>query len=203
MQQITYFLLIFGLAPLQIVTGLAMSPELGAHFPKASRILGGRQAARSIHFLGLVAFVVFFVVHVFLVIVHGFAQGMALIVLGGEGRSRSVALLLVLSGIVLVVLVNIIATRSSLRRPATVKRLLESGIDPLKWLMFHHWTSKQNHGLISPFARVNGRPPRNDAYTRSVATGFEHWRLRVDGMVEVPLCVSLAELRAMTRRVAG
>ena len=199
LQQLTYFLLVFGLAPLQILTGLAMSPALAAHFPTLSRFLGGRQAARSVHFLGLMAFVLFFVVHVSLVIAHGFAGGMANIVLGSESRSHSLAVALGMCGIVVVIALNIVATRSSLRWPAITKRLLELGIDPLKRLMFHHWSSRQDHRLSSPYARVNGRPPKNETYARSLASGFEDWRLRVDGLVEAPLCLSLAELHAMPR----
>lgn len=199
LQQLTYFLLIFGLAPLQIVSGLAMSPALGARFPTLSRALGGRQAARSIHFLGLVAFVLFFVGHVSLVIVHGFGAGMARIVLGSEQHSHALAVLIGAWGMTLVVVFNVVATHCSLRRPALTKRVLEIGIDPLRRLMFHHWQSRQRHRPVSPYARVNGRPPRNEAYARSIAVGFENWRLRVEGLVEVPLNVSLAELRAMPR----
>lgn len=199
LQQLTYFLLIFGLAPLQILTGLAMSPALAARFPRLCRLLGGRQAARSIHFLGLLAFVLFFVVHVALVIAHGFGAGMERIVLGSEGRSQPLAVLIGVSGIALVIALNIVATRSSLRWPTVVKQLLELGIDPLKRLMFHHWTSMQDHRRVSPHARVNGRPPKNEAYARSVAGAFEDWRLRIDGLVEAPLSLSLAELRAMQR----
>lgn len=199
LQQLTYFLVVFGLAPLQIVTGMAMSPALAARFPKLSRALGGRQAARSVHFLGLLAFLLFFVGHVSLVIAHGFSAGMEKIVLGSEGHSRSLAVLLGACGIASVLAFNIAATRSSVRRPTAVKRLLELGIDPLKRLMFHHWISKQDHRSVSPYARVNGRPPNNEAYARLVASGFEEWRLRIDGLVEAPLSISLAGLRAMPR----
>ena len=41
-----------------------MSPALANRFPAYIRIFGGRQAARSIHFLMLVGFIVFAVVHV-------------------------------------------------------------------------------------------------------------------------------------------
>ena len=199
LQQLTYFLLIFGLSPLVILSGMLMSPALGAHFPRLSRVLGGRQAARSVHFLGLLAFIIFFVGHVSLVIAHGFGAGMANIVLGDERRSHALAVLIGACGIGVVIAVNILATRSSLRRPAVIKRLLELGIDPLRRLMFHHWTSRQNHAHTSPYARVNGRAPRNALYARSVDAGFDDWRLRIDGLVDVPLCLSLAELRAMPR----
>jgi DMSO/TMAO reductase YedYZ molybdopterin-dependent catalytic subunit/thiosulfate reductase cytochrome b subunit len=200
LQQLTYFLVIFALTPLQMLTGLAMSPALAACFPRLSRLVGGRQASRSLHFLGLVGFVLFFAVHVFLVIVHGFGAGLEMIVLGSEGRSQSLAVLLGACGIAFVIAVNIFATWSSLRWPNIIKRLLELGIDPLKRLMFHHWPSKQDHRRsATPYARVNGHPPKNIAYARSVASKFEDWRLRIDGMVEMPRCLSLAELRAMPR----
>jgi hypothetical protein len=57
------------------------------------------------------------------------------------------------------------------RRPAITKRLLELGIAPPRRTLFHHWTSRQHHSRTSPFTRVNGRPPRNDAYARSRQTG--------------------------------
>jgi methionine sulfoxide reductase catalytic subunit len=196
LQQLTYFSLIFVLTPLQIVSGLAMSPALGARFPRASRLLGGRQAARSVHFLGLVCFCAFFVVHVSMVIAHGFGEGMSMIVLGGEDQRR-LAVLLGLVAIAFVIVVNVLATGATLRKPALVKRLLEIGIDPLKRLLFHHLRSRQNHGSISDTPRVNGRVPRNEAYVQSRAARFEDWRLRIDGLVDAPLCLTLADLRAM------
>ncbi|MGH8574656.1 MAG: cytochrome b/b6 domain-containing protein, partial [Gammaproteobacteria bacterium] len=71
LQQLTYFGVVFVLTPLQILTGLAMSPALEGHFPWYPRLFCGRQAARSLHFLGLVAFVAFTVHHVALVVAHG------------------------------------------------------------------------------------------------------------------------------------
>lgn len=197
LQQLTYFLLIFGLAPIQILTGLAMSPALAGRFPRLFRIFGGRQAARSIHFIGLVAFTGFFVIHVSMVVAHGFGAEMARIVLGGEDRSHSLAVVIGLCGIAFVAALNVIATRSSLGQPARTKRLLELGIDPLRRLIFHHWHSKQSYELASPHLRVNGRPPRNETYVRSLTCGFEDWRLSVDGLVEKTLYLSVADLREM------
>jgi sulfoxide reductase catalytic subunit YedY len=199
LQQLAYCLVVFGLTPLQIFSGLAMSPALGGHFPTIARVLGGRQAARSVHFLGLLAFTLFLVGHVSLVVAHGLGAGLARIVLGGAGRSHSLALALGACGLMVVVALNVVATRASLRRPAAVKRFLEFGVDPLGRLLFHHWTSRQHRGAVSPRARVNGSTPRNETYVRHVATGFVDWRLQVDGLVETSLVLSLAELRVMPR----
>src|SRR5690606_19411099 len=80
---------VFVLAPLAIATGAAMSPALAARFPGYTRLFGGRQAARSIHFLCMVAFLAFTVGHVAMVVVHGLPEGAAHIVLGGEDRRDS------------------------------------------------------------------------------------------------------------------
>lgn len=70
LQKLTYLPVVFGLLPLMVLTGLAMSPAVDARLHLAM-VLGGRQTARTLHFLcasGLVAFVV---VHVGMVILAG------------------------------------------------------------------------------------------------------------------------------------
>ena len=53
----------------------------------------------------------------------------------------------------------------------------------------------------SPTFRVNGNAqPRSDSWARHAANGFADWRLRVDGLVERPLELSLADLCAMPSR---
>jgi DMSO/TMAO reductase YedYZ molybdopterin-dependent catalytic subunit len=46
---------------------------------------------------------------------------------------------------------------------------------------------------------VNGYPPENADYRRAAANGFRDWRLTVDGLVERPLELSLADLRSMPK----
>jgi DMSO/TMAO reductase YedYZ molybdopterin-dependent catalytic subunit len=55
-----------------------------------------------------------------------------------------------------------------------------------------------SHDDISPLFRINGYPPATPAYDALAASGFEDWRLEVDGLVEEPLRLSLAEIRALT-----
>ena len=61
---------VFGL--LAILTGIAMSPAVVNRFPWYAKIFGGRQAARSIHFLTMLGFLAFIVVHVTLIVMTGF-----------------------------------------------------------------------------------------------------------------------------------
>jgi DMSO/TMAO reductase YedYZ molybdopterin-dependent catalytic subunit/thiosulfate reductase cytochrome b subunit len=196
LQQLAYFGLVFVLAPIQILSGLAMSPALAARFPS---VLGGHQAARSVHFLGLAGFVGFFAVHLALVVIHGLGAGMARVVWGDATAPQASALAVGGSAIAAVIALNAWATRVSLRRPRAAQRWLERGADSLQRGLFHHWSPRARERTPSRFARVNGRPPRNTAYARARAAGFADWRLRVDGLVEAPLTLSLAELRALPR----
>src|SRR5690242_8980554 len=62
-QQLSYFVVVFVLAPLQVATGAAMSPAVIGRFPRYAKLFGGRQKARSLHFVGLIAFALFLVIH--------------------------------------------------------------------------------------------------------------------------------------------
>src|SRR6266516_19633 len=196
-QQLTYFFFIFILSPFQIVTGVMVSPALAARFPWFPRILGGRQAVRSLHFIGLIIFVGFIFVHVTLVVAHGFTLEMAKIVLGGGARSHAIATAIGLLAIAAVVAFHFWATRYSLASPTQAKRLLEMGVDPLQRLLFHHWDSRQAYRHVSAYARVNGETPRNDSYQRLVASNFTGWRLEVGGLIRKKLDLSLNDLRQM------
>ena len=60
------------LLPLVALTGMTMSPSLNATFPILLDVFGGRQSARSIHFICANLIVLFVLVHVILVIISGF-----------------------------------------------------------------------------------------------------------------------------------
>jgi DMSO/TMAO reductase YedYZ molybdopterin-dependent catalytic subunit len=54
---------------------------------------------------------------------------------------------------------------------------------------------------IAPVFRANGTlNPQTDAYTAHAAKNFADWRIAVDGLVERPLSLSMADLRAMPAR---
>jgi thiosulfate reductase cytochrome b subunit len=73
-QRITYLAVIFGLFPLLVWTGLAMSPTLTSTYPALVTTLGGHQCARTIHFCAAVALALFVLVHVAMVWRAGFWQ---------------------------------------------------------------------------------------------------------------------------------
>lgn len=71
LQKLTYLIVLFVLLPGIVVAGLAMSPRMDAAFPQLLSLFGGRQSARTIHFILAWALVAFVMVHVFMVLISG------------------------------------------------------------------------------------------------------------------------------------
>ncbi len=82
LQKLTYATVLFILGPLIVFTGLAMSPTIDTAFPWLLTVLGGRQAARTIHFVACFAFVGFILIHVVQVIVTGFFNNIRSMITG-------------------------------------------------------------------------------------------------------------------------
>ncbi|WP_017669444.1 cytochrome b/b6 domain-containing protein [Blastomonas sp. AAP53] len=70
LQKLSYIAVIFVALPLMIVTGLAMSPGTDAALHWPSMVFGGRQSARSLHFILAFSLLGFMVLHVALVLLH-------------------------------------------------------------------------------------------------------------------------------------
>ncbi|MEO8755110.1 MAG: cytochrome b/b6 domain-containing protein [Casimicrobiaceae bacterium] len=71
LQKLAYLVVIFVLLPLIVLMGMAMSPWLDAILAGWVDIVGGRQSARSIHFIIAWLLVAFVAIHVFEVIITG------------------------------------------------------------------------------------------------------------------------------------
>jgi thiosulfate reductase cytochrome b subunit len=71
LQKLSYLPVVFGLLPLMILTGLAMSPAVNALLPWLTVMLGGRQSARFLHFLAAGGLVLFVLVHIAMVVLAG------------------------------------------------------------------------------------------------------------------------------------
>ena len=82
LQKIAYLGVMFVVIPLVILTGLALSPAIDAAFPPLLFIFGGRQSARSLHFFGTAILVLFFVVHILMVVAAGPINEMRSIITG-------------------------------------------------------------------------------------------------------------------------
>lgn len=71
LQKTAYLVVIFFLLPLMLATGLTMSPGIDAAFPWLLELFGGRQSARTIHFVTASLIVAFVAVHIAMVLLSG------------------------------------------------------------------------------------------------------------------------------------
>ena len=71
LQKASYIGVIFVALPLVILTGLTMSPGMNAAWPWLVDLFGGRQSARSLHFIAAFALAAFFLVHILMVLLAG------------------------------------------------------------------------------------------------------------------------------------
>src|SRR3546814_604968 len=71
LQKLSYAVVLFILLPLMVLTGLTMSPGMNAAWPWLLDLFGGRQSARSIHFIIAALLLAFFIVHLIMVLLAG------------------------------------------------------------------------------------------------------------------------------------
>ncbi len=83
LQNLAYLVVIFGLLPLVVVAGLALSPRMDTLFGGAwVELLGGRQGARTLHFIAAFSLLAFVLVHLFEVLVTGFWNNLRSMITG-------------------------------------------------------------------------------------------------------------------------
>jgi thiosulfate reductase cytochrome b subunit len=82
LQKLTYLSVIFVLFPLVILMGWAMSPGLNALVPGWVDVFGGRQSARTIHFVVAWLLVGFVFIHLFEVVISGFWNNLRSMITG-------------------------------------------------------------------------------------------------------------------------
>ena len=198
LQQIVYFTVVFVFGPLAILTGIAMSPAVVNRLPWYARIFGGRQAARSIHFLTMLSFLAFLVVHVTLIVMTGFARNMNHIVMGTDDQSP-VGMYLGFVGIGVVVLSWMAAHYISWYHPRGLQHALKSVTYPMQLLTLNRLMPEQKYAeeQISPYFWPNGKMPARDDWKRMAENRFRDFRLKVGGLVENPVELSLADLEGL------
>lgn len=69
-----------------------------------------------------------------------------------------------------------------------------------KLLTRHSLAREFPRGMISKSPFLNPTAPKDAAFQRLQAGGFADWRLQVDGMVDHPMSLSVADLRALAVR---
>ncbi len=201
-EQLTYAAVVFILAPLTILTGAAMSPSLAGRFPWYPKLFGGRQRARSFHFILLIAFLVFLTIHLIYVCLTGFGANMAKIVLGiHDGGHQTLAIVLGITGIVVVILANVFATILSQKKPRFIQVYVGSVTNFVNRYVFSRLRSKQRftEDQISPYFWVNGYPPQDPQWIAYSKEEYKSYKLHVSGLVEVPLELSFQDLQNLPK----
>jgi methionine sulfoxide reductase catalytic subunit len=200
LQIVAYFITVFIAAPLALITGLGMSPALSTRFHGISKRLS-IQAARSLHFLVLCWFLLFTVIHVTLVFTTGLLRNLNLIYLGTDSTSWAgfgvfaISMAIVIAGWVA-------ATPVTLRHPRLVQRVGYALIGPAQ-RFFEHVDAKPGTYTekdLSPYFWHNGKYPESAEYRALFDSHFAAYRLRVHGLVDNPVELSLDQLRALPYR---
>jgi thiosulfate reductase cytochrome b subunit len=201
LQQLTYFGVVFLLAPLAIVSGLSMSPALTSRFSWYSKWPGNRQIGRSIHFLIMCAFVLFVVGHVAMVAITGIVRNMNHIVTGTDDTNLT-GVYLGLLGVGVILTVNALANWLAWRRSRFVQHVAKAIVAPVMSLALDHALPRAQFRRedISPFFWVNGKAPAGQTWKSLAVNHFKEYRLQVYGLVENPVELSLDNLRALQKK---
>ncbi|MGH9455592.1 MAG: cytochrome b/b6 domain-containing protein, partial [Terriglobia bacterium] len=182
LQQIAYFAVVFVFGPLAILTGIAMSPAVVNRFPAYARVFGGRQSARSLHFLTMLSFFAFLVVHVTLVVATGFTRNMNHIVMGTDNDSHW-GMIWGFVGIGVVVLSWIVAHHISWRHPRELQHAQQFVTYPMQLITLNQLAPKERYTErdISPHFWPNGKMPERSDWKQLARHGFLEYKLKVGG----------------------
>ena len=197
LQLVAYFITVFIAAPAALITGLGMSPALSTRFRSISTAFS-IQMARSLHFLVLCWFVMFIVVHVTLVLTTGALRNLNHMYASQDSDSWA-GFWIFAASMVLVVAAWVAATPLTYRRPRVVQKVGYALIGPAQRL-FEHIDSRPGQYTekdISPYFWHNGKYPETEEYKKLESGDFDNYKLRVNGLVENPLELSLKQLRAL------
>jgi len=196
LQLLAYFITVFIAAPLAMVTGLLQAPAIAGRFGTGVGPLN-RQVARSIHFGVLVWMTIFIIIHTLMVFATGFVGNINHITLGTDTNSY-VGVALYVAWMAVVVAFWLVASPFTLKHPRTVQKVGRAIIGPLKGLM-ERWDPRATYSAedISPYFWTNGHIPKTEEYERLKAGNWSDYTLRIDGLVENPVELTYAQLRAM------
>jgi sulfoxide reductase catalytic subunit YedY len=154
--------------------------------------------ARSLHFLVLVWFLGFIVMHVTFVFATGLLRNLNHIY-GTRDDASWVGFTVFAATMVLVIVAWVAATPFTLRHPRVVQRVGFALIGPAQRLFEHvdvH-PGEYDESDISPYFWHNGRYPDSPEYAALRGDEFAGYRLGISGLVDNPVELSLDDLRAL------
>lgn len=199
MQQLSYAFVIFILPPYMIITGFFQSPAVANHWPGVNKALGSRQTIRTLHWWGLVAYLVFIIAHVAMVIVHGYGVEVSKMVFGHDAAPVPGGVIFTII-LLFVVLLHIVATKTSLKRPRVVERINDVVVRPLtRTLLKLESRQRISEDRISTDHRASGTPPNTEPYLAMIANGYaDDFVLEVGGYVERPMSLLWRDVQQLS-----
>ncbi|AMS07297.1 oxidoreductase [Acidipropionibacterium acidipropionici] len=212
LQMLGYTFVIFVLAPFLMLTGVAMSPAIRNRFPRLIKLLGGHQGARSLHFICMVLFAGFIVVHVSLVfLVHREHNVIHMVFGGGEVTSARAAqaLVIVVVTIVAVVVFWIALSYWSLADRARAQRFTAAFTEIGRKIFLNRLrplgaaNTVDTDADVSKFHWTNGLPPTEEESTVWVKARDNNWEgLTItvrDDINDVEKVLSVDDLKKLPR----
>jgi thiosulfate reductase cytochrome b subunit len=199
LQQISYFGVVFVLAPLAMLTGMAMSPAIENRFHWYPKLFGNRQSARSIHFLIMVVYIIFIVIHVAMIAATGLVRNMNHIVMGTDNAGSFSGLYI---GIGIVAATSgfcILSHWLSWNRQRSLQHL-DAALNGNLWrITLNRFKPKPYFKKkdITPYFWPNGKIPVSEEWKKLAENDFKDYKLKIGGMVANPVECSLEELKAL------
>lgn len=199
LQKLSYFAVVFLMAPLAMLTGLAMSPAIDSRFNWYPKLFFNRQSARSFHFLIMFAYVIFIIVHVSLVALTGLKKNMNHIILNRPNDASTTGLWIGIAIVLFVIGFNIFAHWLSWRKPRKLQ-YLEKLINESLWQVTintfkpkSYYTEKN----ISPYFWPNGKKPDSKEWKDLASGDFKEYKLKIGGKIDNPVELSLDDLKKL------
>jgi DMSO/TMAO reductase YedYZ molybdopterin-dependent catalytic subunit len=136
-----------------------------------------------------------------MVVLTGLIQNMNHIVLGTDDTGW-LGLYLGLVGVGVVVAINALANGISWWYPRTIQRIARAIVTPVMDVLLNRAdpVAEFRREDISPYFWPNGKVPTSDEWKALADNGFKDYRLKITGLVENPVELSLDEIRAMGKK---
>ena len=197
LQLLTYFITVFVAAPLAMITGLGMSPALSTRLGKISKIFS-IQLARSLHALVMVWFVVFIVMHVTMVLITAAVPNLNMMF---AARDSDGPLGVLIFGVALAIIITawLWASPFTIRHPRFIQRAGDMVVGPIQRRLEKLRVTPGTYAEkdISEYFWHNGKYPDSPEYAELMAHDFVDYRLRINGLVDHPVELSLDDLHAL------
>lgn len=208
LQMLGYSFVIFVLAPVFMLTGLAMAPAIRSRFPWYVKAWGGHQGARSIHFICMVLMSGFIVMHVGLVFLVHRENNLVHMVFGDVDTARyAQAFTIMLVVIALVIAFWIGLSYWTLADRARAHGFLVKFTEIGRKIFLNHLRPRNASQKsltdedISDFHWTNGLPPTEDEsieWTQARDNGWEGYSITIgDDLSGTHKLITLDDLREL------